>query len=201
MGCAENLSKLMKHNNISMYRLAKEVDVHQTTVKNWLDGESEPKIAALKKMVKLFGVSYDELLGTVDFDSVQGENGAITFSDDGSPGLTLVQLGVNGRDGVAYLPDALLLAFVQMNRDAVETVCDVATRLARLPACQRPEVASDYLDPDPPESAYDLLEREYHNYKGRIYKPSRDITKEPFGADEFDDRSLRPFGDGTNQSE
>ena len=48
MGFAENLSKLMKHNNISMYRLAKEVDVHQTTVKNWLDGESEPKIAALK---------------------------------------------------------------------------------------------------------------------------------------------------------
>ena len=178
-----------------MYRLAKEVDVHQATVKNWLDGESEPKIAALEKMVKLFGVPYDELLGTVDFESVQGTNGAITFSNDGSPGLTLVQLGVNGRDGIAYLPDALLLAFVQMNRDGVETVCDVATRLARLTACQREEHHSDPLDPEPPESAYDLLEREYRNYKGTIYKPSRDISEEPFGADDGDDKSFRPFGD------
>ena len=89
MGFAENLNRLMKHSNISMYRLAKEVDVHQATVKNWLEGESEPKIAALEKMVKLFGVPYDELLGTVDFESVQGTNGAITFSNDGSPGLTL----------------------------------------------------------------------------------------------------------------
>lgn len=195
MGFAENLNRLMKHSNISMYRLAKEVDVHQATVKNWLEGESEPKIAALEKMVKLFGVPYDELLGTVDFESVQGTNGAITFSNDGSPGLTLVQLGVNGRDGIAYLPDALLLAFVQMNRDGVETVCDVATRLARLTACQREEHYSDPLDPEPPESAYDLLEREYRNYKGTIYKPSRDISEEPFGADDGDDKSFRPFGD------
>ena len=57
MGFAANLSRLMEYHNISMYRLAKEVGVHQTTVKNWLEEESEPKIAALEKIVGLLGVS------------------------------------------------------------------------------------------------------------------------------------------------
>lgn len=195
MGFAENLSSLMDYHNISMYRLAKEVGVHQTTIKNWLDGESEPKIAALEKIVGFLGVSYDELLGDVEYNPSRGTKGAISFSDDGSLGLTLVQLGPGSRDGVLYLPDSLLLSFVHLNRKGIEAVCDVADGLTSIVKYQREECYSDPLDPEPPESAYDLLEREYHNYKGPIYKPSRDISVEPFGDDAGDDKSLRPFGD------
>lgn len=194
MGFAENLSNLMDYHNISMYRLAKEVGVHQTTIKNWLDGESEPKIAALEKIAGLLGVSYDELLGDVEYNPSRGTKGSISFSDDGSLGLTLVQLGPGGRDGVLYLPDSLLLSFVHLNRKGIEAVCDVADGLTTVVKYQREECYSDPLDPEPPESAYDLLEREYRNYKGTIYKPSRDISAEPFGND-GDDKSLRPFGD------
>lgn len=184
-----------------MYRLAKEVGVHQTTVKNWLEEESEPKIAALEKIVGLLGVSYDELLGDVEYDPSRGSKGSISFLDDGSLGLTLVQLGPGGRDGVLYMPDNLLCTFARLNRKGVETVCDVADGLSTIVAYQREEESYDPLDTEPPESPYDKLMREYRNYKGYVYKPSRDISKEPFGTDEFDDRSLRPFGDGTNQSE
>ena len=201
MGFAANLSRLMEYHNISMYRLAKEVGVHQTTVKNWLEEESERKIAALEKIVGLLGVSYDELLGDVEYDPSRGSKGSISFVDDGSLGLTLVQLGPGGRDGVLYMPDNLLCTFARLNRKGVETVCDVADGLSTIVAYQRNEESPDPLDTEPPESPYDKLMREYRNYKGYVYKPSRDISKEPFGTDEFDDRSLRPFGDGTNQSE
>lgn len=194
MGFTANLSHFMEYHNVSMYRLAKEIGVHQTTVKKWLDGESEPKIAILEKIVGFFGISYDELLGDVEYDPSKGSKVAISFSDDGSLGLTLVQLGPGGRDGVLYLPDSLLLSFARLNRKGVEAVCDVADGLTTVVKYQREECYSDPLDPEPPESAYDLLEREYRNYKGTIYKPSRDISAEPFGND-GDDKSFRPFGD------
>lgn len=194
MGFTDNLSSIMAKKNVTAYRLSKEVGVHQTTIKNWLEGESEPKIAALEKIVMFFGITYDELLGDAEYDATRGGKDGIVYSDDGSTGLTLVQLGPGGRDGVLYLPDSLLLSFAHLNRQGVEAVCDVADGLTSIVKYQREEHYSDPLDPEPPESAYDLLEREYRNYKGTIYKPSRDISVEPFGND-GDDKSLRPFGD------
>lgn len=195
MGFTDNLSNIMAKRNVTAYRLAKEVGVHQTTIKNWLDGESEPKIAALEKIVAFFGITYDELLGDDEYDTTRGDKGCIVYSDDGSAGLTLVQLGPGGRDGVLYLPDSLLLSLARLNREGVETVCNVADGLTNILKYQREECYSDPLDTEPPESAYDLLEREYHGYNGPVYKPSRDISVEPFGDDDGDDKSLRPFGD------
>ena len=204
MGFPENLHRIMESQHISMYGLSKAIGVHQSTIKNWLDGVNEPKIAVLDKIVEFFDITYDELLDKSDFDPARGSKGAITFSDDNSPGLTLVQLGPGGRDGVLYLPDGLLCAFAKLNRKGVETVCDVADGLSTIVAYQRVEESSDPLDTEPPESPYDKLMREYRNYHGHIYKPSRDNTKEPFGSDDFSngsdsngfiDKSLRPFGD------
>ena len=159
------------------------------------DSKDKAMVSAIEKVVKFLGISYDELLERTNFDPVCGTKGNIRFSDDGSAGLTLVQLGNGGRDGVLYLPDSLLLSFAHLNRKGVEAVCDVADGLTSIVKYQREECYSDPLDPEPPESAYDLLEREYRNYKGTIYKPSRDISAEPFGNDDGDDKSFRPFGD------
>lgn len=45
MEFAQNLKSVMDSKSITMYRLAKELGVHQTTVKNWLEGKGEPRIS------------------------------------------------------------------------------------------------------------------------------------------------------------
>lgn len=159
------------------------------------DSKDKAMVSAIEKVVKFLGISYDELLKRANFDPACGVKGNIRFSDDGSAGLTLVQLGNGGRDGVLYLPDSLLLSFSHLNRKGVEAVCDVADGLTSIVKYQREECYSAPLDTEPPESEYDLLEREYRNYNGPVYTPSRDISVEPFGNDAGDDKSYRPFGD------
>ena len=172
-----SLEKVAKALNISIETLILGDTASQKVNK------PNPMVAAIERVVGFLGISYDELLQRANFDPTIGTGRDIHFSDDGSPGLTLVQLGKNGRDGVLYLPDNLLLALKDLNREAVEAVCDVATRLAGLVACHREEPISDCLDSEPPESPYDLLRRDFQDYEGRVYKPSWDPTEQPFGPD------------------
>lgn len=62
MQFAQRLEKLMQEKQITKYRLAKELGVHQTTVKNWLDGNTEPKFYMLEKIAAALGVQTWELL-------------------------------------------------------------------------------------------------------------------------------------------
>lgn len=59
----QRLSELMEKNKTSAYRLAKELDVHQTTIANWREGKSEPKASDIVNIAILFNVSCDYLLG------------------------------------------------------------------------------------------------------------------------------------------
>lgn len=184
----------------SLEKVAKALNISvETLILGNTDSDKNSKddamVSAIEKIVKFLGISYDELLKRANFDPACGVKGNIRFSNDGSAGLTLVQLGNGGRDGVLYLPDSLLLSFARLNRKGVEAVCDVADGLTSIVKYQREECYSDSLDPEPPESEYDLLEREYRNYNGPVYTPSRDISVEPFGNDAGDDKSYRPFGD------
>lgn len=157
MGFAQNLAVIMKDTNTSMYRLANAIGVHQTTVKNWLSGEREPKIDALKNLAEYFNISYDTLLGEPVPNTNVLRKGPFEFSDDGTPGHTLVSIGPQMRDGVLYLPDELLYTFAHLNKTAIETVCEVAEGLSKLDHCQR------QADPSDP---YDQLMGEYKNRIG-----------------------------------
>ena len=55
------LSDLMADRHITNYRLAKDIGVHQSTVKNWLDGK-KPSLMHAYKICDYFGVSMDELV-------------------------------------------------------------------------------------------------------------------------------------------
>ena len=46
----------MKERGESNYRLAKEIGVSQTTVKNWLDGKNEPIPSIRKLLDQHFGL-------------------------------------------------------------------------------------------------------------------------------------------------
>lgn len=67
MTFCERLSSLMQeHNNMSKYRLAKELGVHQTTIKNWIDGITTPSALDINKIADYFAVPVDYLLGKTD---------------------------------------------------------------------------------------------------------------------------------------
>lgn len=61
MPFAANLCELMKKKSITNYRLAKEIGVHQTTIKNWKEG-TQPLIEHIKKVADYFDVTFDDLI-------------------------------------------------------------------------------------------------------------------------------------------
>lgn len=64
MGLKENLVRLQSENGETNYRLAKEIGVSQTSVKNWRDGVTHPFPRHVKAIAKHYGVKVEELMGT-----------------------------------------------------------------------------------------------------------------------------------------
>ena len=63
MGFAQRLKEAMDSTHTTMYRLSKILGVHPTTIKNWLDGKSEPSVSQLQKIANALEMSLPELLG------------------------------------------------------------------------------------------------------------------------------------------
>lgn len=53
MEFAQRLRQAMESKSITMYRLAKELGVHQTTIKNWLDGKGGPNLGQVQQIAKV----------------------------------------------------------------------------------------------------------------------------------------------------
>lgn len=54
---SSNVEKALENKQITKYRLAKMLDVHQTTIKNWLDGKTEPNFEMIEKIADVLNVS------------------------------------------------------------------------------------------------------------------------------------------------
>lgn len=63
MGFSKNLCFLMAEKNVSKYRLAKDIDCSQSSVKNWRDGTVIPHPRARQKIADYFGITLAELDG------------------------------------------------------------------------------------------------------------------------------------------
>lgn len=59
----KRLKDLMQVERLSQYALAKNIEVNQSTVCNWLNGKKEPSIESLWKLADYFDVSVDYLIG------------------------------------------------------------------------------------------------------------------------------------------
>lgn len=68
MNISRNLKRLMENKGVSAYRIAKDLNVSQTSIKNWLDGSS-PHEFMLDKISAYFGCSVSSL---EDKGSVRG---------------------------------------------------------------------------------------------------------------------------------
>ena len=62
MSIAGTITRLQFDRRESNYRLAKEIGVHQTTVKNWKSGACAPQYEHLKRIADHYGVTVDELM-------------------------------------------------------------------------------------------------------------------------------------------
>ena len=71
MNISRNLKRLMENKGVSAYRLAKDLNVSQTSIKNWLDG-GNPHEFMLDKISAYFGCSVSSL---EDKGSVRGSAG------------------------------------------------------------------------------------------------------------------------------
>lgn len=127
MGFPENLHRLMQRDNISMYRLARELDVHQTTIKNWLSGESEPKLMYLKMLFNIFRTSYDELIGESEPAGYVDRD--IAYYHSHTNQTTLVTFA---NKNTAIIPDKLLQTCASLNKTGLNILCDIAAGMSHL---------------------------------------------------------------------
>ena len=68
---SRNLKRLMENKGVSAYRLAKDMNVSQTSIKNWLDG-GNPHEFMLDKISSYFGCSVSAL---EDKGNMRGKTG------------------------------------------------------------------------------------------------------------------------------
>lgn len=62
----QRLNSLMNLNNMTAYRLSKEIKIGQSTITKWTRYDSMPEVDALIKLSQVFNVAVDYLLGIID---------------------------------------------------------------------------------------------------------------------------------------
>jgi hypothetical protein len=70
---ADKLKELLEEKSVTPYRVAKEIGVSQTTIKNWVTGYTAPKERHIKALADYFGITTDELLGKEKQPTIFGE--------------------------------------------------------------------------------------------------------------------------------
>ncbi len=58
----ENLKIARKDNNLTQKQVADKLGVVESCYANWEQGRTEPSIAMLRKLSKIFNISIDELI-------------------------------------------------------------------------------------------------------------------------------------------
>lgn len=54
--------KLMDEKGITAYRVSKDTGIPQTTLSDWKNGRSKPKVEKLKILADYFGVTVDDFI-------------------------------------------------------------------------------------------------------------------------------------------
>ena len=78
MTFGEKLQKLRTRAGLSQDQLAKLLDVSRQAVSKWETGTADPSTSNLLALAKLFGISAEELLRSVEQEGPEAENGKTT---------------------------------------------------------------------------------------------------------------------------
>lgn len=105
MEFAQRLNEMLEEKGVTAYRLSKSLGIHQTTVKNWVDGTSKPRTEFVQKMADFFGVSPDYLMGWSNNRTAQEEDENLSLKDrrDIAKDLNRIMDEIqNDKDGPLY---------------------------------------------------------------------------------------------------
>ena len=105
MTTLERIQKLLSQNNISVYKLSKEIGLNKTFLTNWTSGKAKPSADALYKIADYFNVSVDYLLGrTEHFAQEFSENEMYTF-----PVIGTICAGYDGNAEESYTGEDMIV--------------------------------------------------------------------------------------------
>ena len=62
------LTQILNDKNLTMYKIAKDLNYSKTTISNWCTGRREPKVSDIIKLALYFNISTDYLLGYTNAD-------------------------------------------------------------------------------------------------------------------------------------
>ena len=57
-----NISKIRGDNNLNQKQFGEKIGYSQRTISDWEKGNTEPNICAIRKICKIFDISYEELI-------------------------------------------------------------------------------------------------------------------------------------------
>ena len=60
---SDNLRELLQEKGICQTQLAREVQISQSAISNWLSEKKEPRIESLWRLADYFNVTIDQLVG------------------------------------------------------------------------------------------------------------------------------------------
>lgn len=70
----DRLKELRKNKNLTQQELADKIGVNRMTYRNYESGANEPKFRTLLELAKIFNVTTDYLLGTVDENDLENNH-------------------------------------------------------------------------------------------------------------------------------
>lgn len=59
----QQLAHIMAQQNITAYRISKDLGVSQSSVKNWIDGKTSPSVETVLHLADYFDLSLDAMMG------------------------------------------------------------------------------------------------------------------------------------------
>lgn len=138
MQFAQNLKRVMQDKKITNYRLAKMLGVHPTTIKNWLESNTEPKFDMIDRIASALDVYPEQLIflprpSPEDMDISEIDNNDIPEED------WKEILKWNSKEEITYSIDELTKKFDMLNKRGKKKVYEYANDICKIKEYTTPD--------------------------------------------------------------
>lgn len=128
----ETLKKLRLQNRYSQDLLAKILGVSRVSYMKYESGEVEPPVAIVRKLTKIYGISYKTLID----NELKERNDSVSFGDDDKTEIEVASpspsYGVSVNSSVVETPNDLISRFTVMLAEMQNTIVAMQQQLKDL---------------------------------------------------------------------